>query len=226
MPVVCLPLVALAFVGGRWPFDSLAFHEFWEIVCLGVSLAGLGVRIVAVGHAPGGTSGRNTKSQSATVLNTTGLYATVRHPLYLGNYLIGLGVTLVPFVAWLPVIYTLAFWLYYERIMMAEEAFLAERFGEQFVAWAGRTSPFIPRLSQWTRPSVPFSLRSVLRREYTTLLLVVALHASTEEIEHLLIEHRLIFDPFWETLLTAAVAVYLLLRSLKKHSTLLDVAGR
>ena len=49
-------------------------------------------------------------------------------------------------VWWLPVIYSLAFWIYYERIMFAEEAFLRQKFGETYRRWAATTpSPPSPR---------------------------------------------------------------------------------
>ncbi len=70
LPLVCLP-VAFAVLGNmRWPFGSFRFHEIWEWVCLGVSFAGLGVRVATVGHAPAGTSGRNTGGQVAWTPNT------------------------------------------------------------------------------------------------------------------------------------------------------------
>ena len=226
LPVACLPLIAVALVGMKWPFGDYELHNIWDMFCLGVSLLGLGVRVLTVGHAPAGTSGRNTKHQSAAVLNTTGMYATVRHPLYLGNYLILLGVVLSPLQWWLPVIYTLLFWLYYERIMLAEEIFLHERFGEEFVVWASATPAFVPRLSLWRAPAESFSLRSVLRREYTGFFLIILLHYGVEEFEHLSIDHRFVVEPYWTALLASGVIGYLALRCLKRRTTLLDVAGR
>src|SRR5690349_16403077 len=59
----------------------------WGAFCLIVSLAGLIIRAITVGHTPKGTSGRNTEKQIAECLNHTGIYSVVRHPLYLGNFL-------------------------------------------------------------------------------------------------------------------------------------------
>ena len=47
-----------------------------------VSLIGECVRIFTIAFVPAGTSGRNTKQQLATSFNQTGIYSTVRHPLY------------------------------------------------------------------------------------------------------------------------------------------------
>lgn len=226
LPVATLPLIGIALVGMKWPFGDYHLHNIWDFFCLGVSLAGLGVRVLTVGHVPVGTSGRNTKQQSATVMNTTGMYSVVRHPLYLGNYLIVLGVVSSPCQWWLPVVFTLLFWIYYERIMLAEETFLHARFGEAFVAWARVTPAFVPRFSRWQAPAERFSLRSVMRREYTSLLLVILLHYGVEEFEHLSIDHHFVVEPYWTALLSVGVIAYLTLRCLKRRTSLLDVAGR
>ena len=97
------------------------------------SVLGFLVRFYTIGTTPKGTSGRNTKEQVADVLNSSGMYSMVRHPLYLGNYLIWLGISLASFNIYFAVIMSLLFWLYYERIMFAEERFLERKFGDDFI---------------------------------------------------------------------------------------------
>src|SRR2546422_497608 len=83
----------------------------------------------------------------------------------------------------IPLIDVLAFWLYYERIMFAEEAFLRQKFGETYQRLAATTPAFFPRFGQWRKPSLPFSWRNVMRREYTALMLLILCHAGQEFIE-------------------------------------------
>jgi protein-S-isoprenylcysteine O-methyltransferase Ste14 len=128
-------------------------------------------------------------------------------------------------VWWMPVIYALLFCIYYERIMMAEEAFLNNRFGNAFTQWAAVTPAFWPRISRWSRPDLPFSLRNVLRREYTALLVVVLGHSGVEFAEHEMLKDYA-WQTYWTVLLVAGVGVYLILRALKRSTTLLDVPGR
>ena len=71
-----------------------AFEDLWVLFSFIISIAGLAIRWFTVGFVPAGTSGRNTTDQRAERLNTTGLYSIVRNPLYLGNYIILLGVLL------------------------------------------------------------------------------------------------------------------------------------
>jgi protein-S-isoprenylcysteine O-methyltransferase Ste14 len=210
----------------HWPFGSYQFHVGWEFACFSLSLLGLAVRCATVGCVPAGTSGRGTRDQSAKFLNTMGWYSVVRHPLYLGNYLIGLGVTMVWFDWWAPVIYTLFFWLYYERIMFAEEQFLEAKFGDEFRKWAAATPAFIPRFAQWRSSALPFSMRTVLRREYSGLLLLVILHSGMEVIEHAWMDGRPTMGPYWSITVMVAVGIYVTLSVLKKHTRILFVRGR
>jgi protein-S-isoprenylcysteine O-methyltransferase Ste14 len=71
----------------------------------------------------------------AEVLNTTWMYSLVRNPLYLGNFIIWLGLALFINVWWCTIIVILSFILFYERIIFAEEKFLREKFGKTF-KWA------------------------------------------------------------------------------------------
>ena len=225
LPLLLLALLGVAAKQFEFPFGRLWIHEIWEEACLGVSFLGLLIRVVAVGYAPARTSGRNSSKQVADSLNTTGLYSIVRHPLYLGNFLIGFGISLVVWVWWLPVIYALAFCLYYERIMFAEEAFLRGKFSRDFETWAAATPAFWPRFSQWRRPELPFSVRNALRREYTGLLIVILGHASLEFAEHELL-HGYAWRWYWTALVVTGVGTYLVLRTLKRRTKLLDVPGR
>ena len=191
-----------------------------------VGLFGLIFRIFVVGHTPQNTSGRNTREQIADVLNTTGWYSVVRHPLYLGNYIMGLGVSLFPFVWWLPMIYTLAFALYYERIMAAEEDFLRSKFGEDFENWSEITPGFFPDFSKWDSPELKISFKNILRREYSSLFALIFSFTVLDLIGNYLVVQRLYVVPLWNILFWTTLAVYLILRFLKRHSNFLDVKGR
>jgi len=125
------PVLVLLLVLFTLPSDNTTDAEAtpwtWEILCLAVGLIGVVIRCVAVGFAGRGTSGRSTRSPRADSLNTTGMYSIVRHPLYLGNYFMWLGPALLPKSWEVAAIVTLIFWMYYERIMFAEEAFPVAR---------------------------------------------------------------------------------------------------
>lgn len=203
----------------RW--DSL-----WEILCLTVSLFGLGIRILTIGQTPGGTSGRNTKRQIAETLNTTGIYSVVRNPLYLGNFFMSLGVALFPRLWWLTLIFILSFCLFYERIILAEESYLRKKFGDEYLAWAEATPVFIPRLGSYRKSSLLFSWKRVFRREYNGLFAVILVLFAFDAAGDLIATGRFEIDLMWAILLGVGLLVMIVARTLKKKTHLLDIEGR
>jgi len=201
-----------------------AVEDGWELLCLAISLVGLAIRFFTVGYAPAGTSGRNTRGQKARVLNTTGVYSIVRHPLYLGNFVITSGLVLSIGVWWFALISVLAFWLYYERIMIAEEDFLREKFGPLYSHWAEKTPAILPRFRNWQPPSLPFSVRTALKREYSGFFLVVGSFTLLDMGEDLFCG-KPESNRGYLILFIIAFILYLTLRTLKK-TRILEVKGR
>lgn len=160
--------LALVLWGGRAVPGSDATLYGW--LCLAVAGAGAAFRFYVRGIVPAGTSGRNVRGQVASTLNTDGAYSIVRHPLYVGNFLIYFGICLYPGVWWFAALVVLLFWLYYERIMMAEEAFLAGKFGDAYAEWSERVPAFVPRLSGWKGAEAPFRAALALRRERSSIM--------------------------------------------------------
>jgi protein-S-isoprenylcysteine O-methyltransferase Ste14 len=202
-------------------------HLGWSLLCLFVSLAGLSVRIWAIGHTPKGTSGRNTKQgQVAEKLNTKGVYSVVRHPLYLGNFLMWMGIILYTGNTSLLIAAIAFFWIYYERIMFTEEAFIRQKFGNNFLLWSEKTPPFIPKLKGYQKPELPFSVKNVLKREYTGFALTMICFSFINILKHYAYHDQPAMDMIWQILLPSSLVIYFVLRSLKKHTKVLHVEGR
>jgi len=211
-------LVHFKFIGG-----SPEWQDRWDWMCYGVSLSGLLVRATTVGFVCNGTSGRNVTQQRATELNTTGWYSVCRNPLYLGNFLIMLGIILVPASVAYVAVCLCCFWTYYERIIAAEESFLHEKFGTPYAEWVRSTPVFFPRLSGWNAPVRSFRWRMILRREYSSVLLIGIAFFLLNILEFVFAEHRLQFELEWAVMLIISATIYLLLRSLKRYTSLLNV---
>jgi protein-S-isoprenylcysteine O-methyltransferase Ste14 len=225
--LIIIVIPALIAVKGTAPGDNgVDVEDVWELVCIAISFVGLLVRVYTVGHAPGGTSGRNTKRQIADVLNTTGAYSLVRNPLYVGNFLITLGVVAYVRVWWLVLIYVLMFWLFYERIIFLEETFLREKFGKAWDDWAARTPVFIPKLKGFEKPAVRFSIRSVISKESYVFVNIVLAYVFLEVLEGLISEHEFELDLPWIIALCFALAVLVIVKVLKMNTNILDVKGR
>lgn len=221
-----LPITVVAMLPIPQPRHDGLIADSIEIVSLGISFLGMLIRAMTVGHTPAGTSGRNTAGQVAESLNTTGIYSTVRHPLYLANFLIGLGLSCFTLTWWFPLMYTLTFWLYYERIMLAEEAFLRSKFGEQFTEWIQKTPALIPSWKNYTPPNLKFSMRNVLRREYNTLLQIVVVGFLLEFFGDWFDTKRPSVSMPWCIFLLTGTFVWACLRTLKRNSSVLKVEGR
>jgi protein-S-isoprenylcysteine O-methyltransferase Ste14 len=226
LPLLLFLIPLAAVLSWHAPARSHRLDLTWEGVCLLCSALGLGIRVVTVGFVPRDTSGRNTREHVAASLNTTGAYSLMRHPLYVGNYFMWLGVALFPRRWWSPLLVSLAFWLYYERIMFAEEEFLRRKFGAAYTRWAARTPAVIPRLARWRRPAWAFSLRAVLRREYPGLFALVACCAALEVAGDFASTGRLVLDPVWAIGFGVAALFFSVMRAVKHRTRLLHVRGR
>lgn len=233
LPLVLIPaaLPALAASVRVEAAFGPALDQAWMVGCLVLAFAGLALRGLTVGFVPTGTSGRNTRAQRADRLNTTGLYSVVRNPLYLANGIVIMAIALALKVWWFAGLVGLAYGLYIERIVMAEEAYLERRFGDEYRRWAGRTPAFLPRLSGWQAPDLAFSLRMVLRREYNGLFAIISAFVAIEAITDLLVESEplrdwLAEDRFWVVLFGLGALAFVVLRTLKKRTTLLVVPPR
>jgi protein-S-isoprenylcysteine O-methyltransferase Ste14 len=205
---------------------DLLRHEWWSFACFGISLSGLVLRSLVVAFVPHGTSGRNQRKQIAAVLNTTGMYSIVRHPLYVGNFLIWLGIMACFGDAVVTLLFLFAFGFYYERIMAAEEEFLAAKFGRDYYNWAEKTPACIPRPSLWKAPNLQFCFRNILRREYCALLGITLGFSGIDLVVHLLALRKFEVDLVWFVVLIVGTSTFLILRWLKKHTRLLHVQGR
>jgi protein-S-isoprenylcysteine O-methyltransferase Ste14 len=221
-----VPIFFLCLTSFTYLNQSHSVNEAWQILCLLVSFLGLAIRIITVGRALVGTSGRNTREQVADTLNTTGIYSVVRHPLYLGNYLIMIGFAMWLHVWWLIALTSCFYALYYERIMLAEESFLRQRFGETFEKWSAVTPAFFPKFRGWKPSSVPFCWRTVAQREYNAFFLIISVFFLFDLIGDSIAEKNWHISWVWFWVFIAGFLIFAVLRTLKKRTRLLHVSGR
>lgn len=190
------------------------------IIAIALSFIGQWVRAIAVGTTPKGTSGRNTEEQVAESLNSTGIYSVLRHPLYLGNYLMWIGIVVYTLNPSFIIIVSLMYWLYYERIMFAEERFLEKKFGQAYLDWSLKAPAFIPQFANYIKASVPFSMITVLRREYTGVLNTVIGFLFVDVLRYYSENGTFQFFLWQGYVLGGTVLLALVLRTLKKSGKL------
>ena len=232
LPLALVP-VALAAIWESGDFDRWfgeAVEEAWVLFCFAMAMAGQTMRVHVVGHVPSGTSGRNTKAQRADALNTTGFYSICRHPLYLANFIVFSGILLAVQIWWFVLLGVFVFWVYYERIMVAEEAFLRGRFGDAFEEWAARTPALVPALGHGRRSERAFSWKMVLRREPYGFFAIVIVFFVIEVVSDLVVEGDSLIewlrtDFVWPILFAVGSVIFVALRTLKKKTSLLSTGA-
>lgn len=211
-------------------YDWLETQDWMYWVVLGVSAAlsflGLVIRAIAIGTSNKNTSGRNTKEQVAEALNTKGIYSTMRHPLYVGNYFMWIGIVAYTMNIWFVLLVSLAFWLYYERIMFAEERFLERKFGEKYLEWSLCVPAFIPSWKNYEKTAISFSMKTILRREYSGVTATILGFLFVDFFRDWFSTGSITYKTYYGITLAVAVMISLVLRTLKHHTKLLYEADR
>lgn len=164
--------VALAFLLLAQPTTCSLFAGLL-LACLGE-----GIRLWAIGY-----TGEPTRSQEldAPVLVTTGPYGLVRNPLYLGNLLNGMAVATAA-VGGMPALQAALLWgsaasfllFVYHNIIVLEQEFLLEQFGDDYRSYCQTVPSLIPTgIRQQTLEPIrrgDFCLARALQFEKMTLI--------------------------------------------------------
>jgi protein-S-isoprenylcysteine O-methyltransferase Ste14 len=137
-----IPFLAAMLVFAHPTWMSLLSGFF--LVLLGEGLRFWGVSIV-------GSETRTTGTVGGTYLVTTGPFAFVRNPLYVGNMLLyaGVGVMSMALFPWLLVAALAWFYLQYAMIVSQEEEYLAGHFGTAYDDYRRHVPRFLPRLKPY-----------------------------------------------------------------------------
>jgi protein-S-isoprenylcysteine O-methyltransferase Ste14 len=134
--------LAVTLIGVRWEWTRSA----WLVGTGGVAvLSGLATRAWAVRYI--GTISR-TRANRLGELVTTGPFALVRNPLYVGNFIIWMGLAVASGLLWMPPVAWAVFAFQYGAITRFEEATLTVRFGERYRVYAHAVPKWWPRLSR------------------------------------------------------------------------------
>ena len=116
------------------------------LLLLGATIAGAGelLRLWAVRHI--GVISR-TRSDRLGPLVSTGPFAFVRNPLYLGNIALWVGFAVSAHLVWLVPIFIVVLSLEYHAIVRWEEELLASRRGDEYLTYAARVPRWIPSIA-------------------------------------------------------------------------------
>ena len=197
-----LPALAIAFpfLFCRWGHipDTGVLALAWDAIAGCALFSGQGLRLWAAGYM--GRAGRSRRLKAATLL-TAGPYAHVRNPLYLGNFLLCVGVVLWTESYLLLPLAVLIFWVLYLPVIFTEEEFLREQFGTSYTAYCLMVPRLLPRLKAAGPGQGTFRWRN-LRKEYlsvtgtlSAVLAVTALESPAHPVRLLVLAGLLLLVP-------------------------------
>lgn len=145
-------------------------YWIWPVVLgLLVTFSGQAIRAMTIGLVYIIRGGKN-RNIYAEDLVTQGLFSHCRNPLYLGNILMLLGVGILSNSAIYAFIVMPFFIFIYHAIVLAEENFLRNKFGEAFNRYCSQVNRWLPdfRGLADTLRGFTFNWRRWLLKEYNT----------------------------------------------------------
>jgi protein-S-isoprenylcysteine O-methyltransferase Ste14 len=124
---------------------------------VGFGILSIGELIRFWGVSIAGAETRTTGTVGGTFLITTGPFAFVRNPLYVGNMLMyaGIGIMSMALFPWLLLVAIVWFYIQYYLIVTKEEEYLAERFGEEYAHYRRKVGRFLPRWRAYVSSQPP-----------------------------------------------------------------------
>lgn len=133
-------------------------------------LGGQAFRMVVIGYAYIQRGGRN-REVFANELVTRGFYAHTRNPMYVANFSVVVGFSLVYGSAWGYGLLVPLFAYIYLAITTAEETYLREKFSAAYDEYARRVNRFFPDLRGLRKSLAEFSYdwRRAIVKNYGTL---------------------------------------------------------
>lgn len=168
LPVILI-VISIPFIFNKQSNERTIF-PFIELYGIYFSftllLAGHLIRSLAIGYKNLHTSGKNRDQQVAEKLNTEGVYSLIRHPLYLGNFLIWTGLSILLENIFFIFISSIFFILMYYFIIQLEEMYLRDKFKKEHEKWSEKTLIFIPKFTNYKSVNGAFNWKMVWKNEY------------------------------------------------------------
>ena len=142
-----LQILCLIFFFAVWLSDSFVFKMstfLSSFVPLAIRIV-ISLGIIAIGSTLIAKAHRCLFIDKSTSLITTGIFAHVRHPMYLGIILTYLGYTvgtlsILTLFPWFIILFL------YAKIANHEEKMLEERFGKTYLGYKKRVPKWIPKM--------------------------------------------------------------------------------
>ena len=128
-------------------FDSVVVDGFLVATGLMIALLGQAVRLITIGFEYIHRGGKDGQVYAGRLVRG-GVYGITRNPMYVGNGLIAIGMTM-HFGSPVGYIILIPFFLFvYQAIVAAEEAYLRGKFGAEYEDYEKSVNRYVPALSR------------------------------------------------------------------------------
>ena len=174
LPLVFLVIVIPLSFWFEYPLYPANSMFLVHVISTLLILLGIAIRAWVIAQKAPHTSGRNRHEQVAHSLNTCGLYSVTQHPLYMGSFLIWIGICIrfnnAFFIAGIllfsvPMLYI---------IIKSEAEFLRNKFGDAYNTWSRATPVFYMNPFRFKASANPMNGIRVLATEYPTWVSILA----------------------------------------------------
>lgn len=162
-------LLLLVFAKPRPFLGDPALDPWQDALGILVCAAGQALRFAVIGFAYIKRGGTN-KEIDAPTLVVQGFYAHSRNPMYVGNFLLLVGLAIIWNSAFVTLLVLPLMLIGIHSIVRAEERFLEGRFGAEYEDYRRRVNRFLPSLRGLpeTMSSMSFEWKRALRKDYGT----------------------------------------------------------
>jgi protein-S-isoprenylcysteine O-methyltransferase Ste14 len=128
-------------------FDSVVADGILRATGMVVALLGQAVRLITIGFEYIHRGGKDGQVYAGRLVRG-GVYGIVRNPMYVGNGLIAIGMTML-FGSPLGYVILIPFFFFvYQAIVAAEEAYLLNKFGADYADYERSVNRYVPSLSR------------------------------------------------------------------------------
>ena len=196
------------------------------IIGFSVTIIGQLIRVMTIGLVYIIRGGKDRRVYAEDLV-TTGIFAHCRNPLYVGNILILVGLGIASNSLLFMAIFTPLFLVFWQAIVLAEENYLRNKFGEQYNDYCKRVNRWLINFNGIgkTLRSMQFKWKRVIIREYNATYIWMT-GAVLIVMKHFYF-HKDQFDfrknlPVFISILILLLVLYLFARYLKKSRKLVS----
>jgi protein-S-isoprenylcysteine O-methyltransferase Ste14 len=152
-------------------FGSEIADRILRVCGIVLALLGQAVRLTTIGFEYIHRGGKDGQVHAGRLVRG-GVYGIIRNPMYLGNGLIAVGMTMLLGSPLGYLILIPFFFFVYQTIVAAEEAYLRDKFGREYDDYAAAVNRFIPSLSRILESvaGMRFDWRRSVRKDLGTIV--------------------------------------------------------